>query len=64
MEIAIMGSTIEGGIFTICSAPKKIVKVCARVNDDICQISALNLTDNKNNPTTNKMWSKPFGTIC
>ena len=59
-----MGSTIKAGMTIIFITPKKIVTVWARVKADTCQIKGRSLVDNKNNPTTNKIWSKPLGTIC
>ena len=58
-----MGSTIWGEINNILRTPKKIVLVWAIVKADTWINKGLNFGENKNKPMTNKIWSRPFGTI-
>ena len=43
---------------------KASVSVWAIVNPVTCQRSGFNRVLNKYNPSTNRMWSSPFGTMC
>ena len=63
MDKAIIGSTIWGEIESMFRTPKKIVIVWASVKAETWINNGLNFGENKNKPITNKMWSRPFGTI-
>ena len=63
IESAIRGSTIPAGRRTTPEAPSASVTVCAIVKALTCHRSGFSFGDSRNNPMTNRMWSKPPGMI-